>query len=261
MRTRARSVLGRKTCICPAKNLSKSAFHLFHRTWDTYRARYPSPLKEKLLCPLGKLLQPSWSVCSPVSVQIVIVTREFIGVPFAGLHLAIRSGLGRPTEFLTTSVRNEVKIRLMKSPSIVTCTLCPPGLSIAAQAIRTSNGIPPPYTNSHTAIDQRCAMSFIPGTIVLYLAAPSPRVHGEIESQCHLERTCDEMDEREIGTAHAFPSVELVPSTEENLRVDRPSRVLIIQHNLLHKMSAVQVNVVFRQGVNLCWTNLPESRH
>lgn len=83
--------------------------------------------------------------------QTSIVTRECSGVPFAGLHRAIRSGLGRPTEFLTMSVRKDVKIRLMKRPSIVTCNLCPPGLNMMAHTRISSNGKPPAYANSHAA--------------------------------------------------------------------------------------------------------------
>ena len=127
--TLARSACGLNTCICPAKT----------------SARYPSPAKAKLLCPLGKLLHPSWRVWWFVSVQVAIVIKVCCGVPPFGLHLAIKSGRGRPTEFFTTSVRNEERVRLMKRPKMVTWVLCTPGWKIAAQRDRMSNGKRPAY--------------------------------------------------------------------------------------------------------------------
>ena len=62
------------------------------------------------------------------------------GVPFLGLQRAIRSGLGRPTEFLTTSVRNVVSMMLMASPSIVTFILCRLGLSAMAHRKNMHSG-------------------------------------------------------------------------------------------------------------------------
>lgn len=48
-------------------------------------------------------------------------------VPGAGLHLAIRSGRGLPTEFLMMSVIRLVSVMLMMKPNIVTCDLWKPG--------------------------------------------------------------------------------------------------------------------------------------
>ncbi len=93
-----RSVLGRKTCICPAKN----------------RARNPNPLNAKLECPEGKLLHPSCKVWGSVSVQTEISTRIFCGVVGAGLQRDIKSGRGRPTAFLTTSVMKVVRKMLAR---------------------------------------------------------------------------------------------------------------------------------------------------
>ena len=61
-----------------------------------------------------------------------MVIRVCSGVPFLGLQRAIKSGLGRPTAFLTTSARNVVSMTLMARPSIVTFVLCRPGLIIMA---------------------------------------------------------------------------------------------------------------------------------
>ena len=50
-------------------------------------------------------------------------TSLFLGVPDAGLHLASKSGRGRPTAFLKVSVRKEVRKREMKRPRTVTWIL------------------------------------------------------------------------------------------------------------------------------------------
>ena len=44
-------------------------------------------------------------------------------MPFAGLQRARRSGRGRPTAFLMTSVVKEVSARLVRRPRVVTCAL------------------------------------------------------------------------------------------------------------------------------------------
>ena len=62
------------------------------------------------------------------------------GVPFLGLQRAIRSGLGRPTEFFTTSVRNVVSMMLIARPNIVTFVLCRPGLSTMAHRKNMHSG-------------------------------------------------------------------------------------------------------------------------
>ncbi len=69
-----------------------------------------------------------------------MVIRVCSGVPSLGLQRAIRSGLGRPTEFLTTSVRKVASIMLIARPRIVTFILCRPGLSIMAQRKNMHNG-------------------------------------------------------------------------------------------------------------------------
>ena len=69
-----------------------------------------------------------------------MVIRLCSGVPALGLQRAIRSGLGRPTEFLTTSVRNVVNMMLIARPSIVTFVLCRPGLRMMAHSKNTHNG-------------------------------------------------------------------------------------------------------------------------
>ena len=69
-----------------------------------------------------------------------MVIRVCSGVPVLGLQRAIRSGLGRPTEFLTTSVRNVVSMMLIASPSIVTFVLCRPGRSMTAQRKNMHSG-------------------------------------------------------------------------------------------------------------------------
>lgn len=88
-----------------------------------------------------------------------------------GLQRAIKSGRGRPTAFLITSVTKDVSTRLapvrprtenpeslvcahlIKSPSIVTCALCNSGLRRAAHAAKMPNGIAPAYTNNQAADD------------------------------------------------------------------------------------------------------------
>ena len=69
-----------------------------------------------------------------------MVTKVCSGVPSFGLQRAIRSGLGRPTEFLTTSVRNAASMMLMARPSIVTFVLCIPGWNNIAHNIMTQRG-------------------------------------------------------------------------------------------------------------------------
>jgi hypothetical protein len=61
-------------------------------------------------------------------------------VPGAGLHLAMRSGRGRPTAFLMMSVMNRVRIMLMNQPRIVTWALCVPGRRRRAQSTRVPRG-------------------------------------------------------------------------------------------------------------------------
>ena len=96
IRTFPKSVLGLKICNWPQKN----------------RARKPSPLKAKLECPLGKLLHPSCKVWWSFSVHTSIVTSVFSSVPGAGLQRDIKSGRGRPTAFLMTSVIKDESIIL-----------------------------------------------------------------------------------------------------------------------------------------------------
>lgn len=95
-RHRPKSERGLKTCICP------------HRK----RARNPRPLKANDEWPDGKLRQPSWRVCESVSVHTSYVTSLCWAVPLMGLHRARRSGRGRPTAFLITSVTKDVNIIL-----------------------------------------------------------------------------------------------------------------------------------------------------
>lgn len=144
-RTFPRSVLGRKTWVCPAKN----------------NARNPSPAKAKEECPEGKLLHPSWRVWWSTSVQTSMVTSLFSGVPGVGLHREMRSGRGLPTAFLITSVIKEVRIKLaknqlspasnafstnpIKNPSIVTCHLCRFAFEIPSQSARDAHGTTPAY--------------------------------------------------------------------------------------------------------------------
>ena len=116
----------------------------------THSARYPSPLNARLLWPLGKLLQPSCRVWCDFSVQTSIVTRECSGVPFFGLHRAIRSGLGRPTEFFTTSVRKVASITLIARPRTVTLILCAVGRNIKAQKRNIKRGRTTAYPIFHT---------------------------------------------------------------------------------------------------------------
>lgn len=92
-------------------------------TESTYYDRYPSPLKEKLLWPLGKLLQPSCRICSFGCVQTVHATSTFPGVPFFGMQRERKSGRGLPTAFFMISVRNEDRVSVTINPSIVTWTL------------------------------------------------------------------------------------------------------------------------------------------
>ncbi len=75
-----------------------------------------------------------------------MVIKPCSGVPFFGLHLAIKSGRGRPTEFFMTSVINEVRMRLMNSPKMVTWALCNPGWKTKAHRQRRRNGTRPAYT-------------------------------------------------------------------------------------------------------------------
>jgi len=140
-----RSVLGRNTCVCPAKK----------------RARNPRPAKESEECPDGKLRHPSWRVWWSVSVHTSIVTSLSVGVPRAGLHLAMRSGRGRPTAFLMTSVTKQLNITLfliskyfgvllkhsylMRSPSIETWNLCRLALETDNQTIKERSGTPTAY--------------------------------------------------------------------------------------------------------------------
>lgn len=133
-RPRARSVRGRSECNWPARN----------------KDRNPRPAKAKLLCPLGKLLHPSCSVCESVSVQTRHVTSVSAGVPFSGLHLAIRSGRGRPTAFLITSVIKEVRNSDMKRPRIVTFVLWPSRLVRRMNRRMQTSGTPMLYANSQT---------------------------------------------------------------------------------------------------------------
>ena len=116
----------------------------------TYSARYPSPLNARLLWPLGKLLQPSCRAWWDFSVQTSIVTRECSGVPFFGLHRAIRSGLGLPTEFFTTSVRKVASITLIARPRIVTLILCAVGRNINAHKRIIQRGRTTAYPIFHT---------------------------------------------------------------------------------------------------------------
>lgn len=64
-------------------------------------------------------------------------------VPGAGLHLEIRSGRGLPTAFLITSVMNEVNVREISRPKIVTWALWKPGRTIAAYIMKKIRGQTP----------------------------------------------------------------------------------------------------------------------
>lgn len=114
-----------------------------------YSARYPRPLNAKLLCPLGKLLHPSCKVWWSCSVHTSIVTSLCSGVLLAGLQRAIRSGRGRPTAFFMTSVMNDVRIKLIRKPRMVTWVLWIPGWMTAAQRISIRNGRRPEYAIFH----------------------------------------------------------------------------------------------------------------
>lgn len=76
------------------------------------------------------------------------------GVPFSGLHLAIKSGRGRPTAFLITSVINEVRNNDMKRPRIVTFVLWPSRLVRRINRRIETRGSPMLYTNSQTVRSQ-----------------------------------------------------------------------------------------------------------
>lgn len=91
------------------------------------RDKYPRPAKEKLLCPLGKLRQPSCKTWWFVSVHTSIPTSSVADVPFWAWHRAMRSGRGRPIAFLRTSVRKAVRAREMASERIVRWVFCGEG--------------------------------------------------------------------------------------------------------------------------------------
>lgn len=145
-RHRLKSALGLNTCICPERKLRVAELAqllLGANMRPTHQAKYPRPLNEKLLWPLGKLLQASCSICSFFCVQTVHGTSPFPGVPLRGIQREIKSGRGLPIAFFRTSVRNEVSVIVTRNPSIVTWTLCEPGRNMAAQRTRMRNGIIP----------------------------------------------------------------------------------------------------------------------
>lgn len=78
-----------------------------------------------------------------------IVTSLCSGVLLAGLQRAIRSGRGRPTAFFMTSVMNDVRIKLIRKPRIVTWVLWMPGWMTIAQRISIRNGRRPEYAMFH----------------------------------------------------------------------------------------------------------------
>lgn len=82
--------------------------------------------------------------------QTLHVTSLSAGVPFSGLHLAIRSGRGRPTAFLITSVMKDVRNSDMKRPRIVTFVLWPSRLVTRMNSRIEIRGTPMLYTNSQT---------------------------------------------------------------------------------------------------------------
>lgn len=74
------------------------------RVWGVlaarYRIRYHIPHQAKLLCPLGKLLNPSFNLPSSVVVQTVQEVRPWTGLEVRSggrIQRAKRSGRGRPT--------------------------------------------------------------------------------------------------------------------------------------------------------------------
>ena len=91
------------------------------------------------------------------------------------------------------SVRNDVRIRLMARPRMVTCSLCPPGLNMTAQMRTVSNGRPLACANSHAA---SCEQDVVTCEAVFggaYAAVPSRRGHEGSELRCYPRKTCDEM--------------------------------------------------------------------
>lgn len=125
-----------------------------------------------------------------------MVIKACFGVSFFGLHLAIKSGRGRPTEFFMTSVINEERMRLMNRPKIVTWALCNPGWKTAAHRHRRSNGTMPAYT-MFQAGQEGISQTEVNLTVNRGLEASYPlrharRLHEGIEWRGYLKRTCGE---------------------------------------------------------------------
>ena len=122
----------------------------------THSEKYPSPAKAKLLCPLGKLLHPSCKTLSFGAVHTSIPTSLWLGVSSAGWQRSIRSGLGLPTAFLTTSVKNRVSIKLIRRPRSGICDRCRPGRVMMIHNIIDAPGTPLPTPNIHAAGTRSC---------------------------------------------------------------------------------------------------------
>lgn len=118
---------------------------------NTYKERYPNPENAKLLCPLGKLRQPSFSICVSVDVHTVWSTNVCSGVPFSGLHREIRSGRGLPTAFLIISVIKMVTSSEAMRPRRVTWTKWLPGRKRAHHIPIARRGKMPEYIMDHTS--------------------------------------------------------------------------------------------------------------
>lgn len=94
------------------------------------------------------------------------------------------------------SVINEVRMRLMNRPKIVTWALCNPGWKKKAHRHRRSNGTMPAYTMFQTGRDgisqTELNLTVNGGLEASYPLRHARRLHEGTEWRDYLKRTCDE---------------------------------------------------------------------